>query len=274
MPSLLTQNDTVQRLCKLPRLNPNVGRLLTLSVSPDVTLEAFRDLFSSDLSLAAELLRSANAAEFGQMSRVTSIGRALLILGVERARKLSLTIAMSEYTRHCAPRAEVKAMWSHSMACAVLSEEIGTAYGASPGHLYTAGLTHDLGRAGLLLIGSRRYLDVLSTSYRDMDEAHRLEKTLLGIDHCEAGVYLAQTWLFPAALRAPIERHHDRLCPEDDDLVRIVQSACFLACELGYPEIPNCPSHAPEGLLAAELGLWPDRREELAATVQQRLAIC
>src|SRR5262249_7442411 len=144
-------------------------------------LDAFENLFSSDPSLAAEVLRVSNSAEFGQMSRVISISRALLLLGEERVRKLSVTIAMSQYTRHSPARAEVQALWSHSLASAVLAEEVGKAQGFPPEHLYTAGLTHDLGRAGLLLIGQRHYLKVLSASYTDMDEAHRLEKSVLGV---------------------------------------------------------------------------------------------
>jgi HD-like signal output (HDOD) protein len=270
---MFTESETIQRLCNLPRLNPNVTRLLTLSVTPDATLEAFDELFSSDPSLAAELLRVSNSAEFGQMSRVISISRALLLLGEERVRKLSVTIAMSQYTRHCAPRAELHALWSHSLASGVLAEEIGRTHGFPPEYLYTAGLTHDLGRAGLLLIGQRHYLKVLSADYADMTEAHRLEKALLGVTHCDAGLYLAQTWLFPESLRAPIAHHHDVLTPESDELVRIVQSACFIACELGYPEIPNCPARPPEAMLAAELGLWPEKTESLRAAVQERLPL-
>lgn len=271
---MTTATETAARLCNLPRLNPNVARLLSISVAPDVALEAFQELYRSDPSLAAELLRSANAAEHGQISRVTSISRALLILGVERVRKLSVTIAMGEYTRQCAPRAEVRALWLHAIAAGVLAEEIGREYGASPEYLYTAGLTHDLGRAGLLLIGSRRYLEVLGHSYRDMEEAHRLEETLLGVTHCDAGVYLARTWLFPPALCGPMAHHHEVLTPESDDLLRIVQSACFIACELGYPEIPNCPTPAPQALLAGELGMWPERMESLGTLVRERLAAC
>jgi HD-like signal output (HDOD) protein len=269
----MTGTETIERLCNLPRLNPNVTRLLSRSVAPDVTLESFEELFSSDPSLAADLLRVSNSAEFGQMSRVTSIARALLILGVERARKLSVTIAMSQYTRHCAPRAEVQAMWSHSLACGVLAEEIGRAIGFPTEHLYTAGLTHDLGRAGLLLIGPRQYMKVLSAAYSSIEEAHRLEREMLGVTHCDAGLFLAQTWLFPDALREPIARHHDPLTKASGELPRIVQSACFLAGELGYPEIPNCRAHAPEGMLAEELGYWPNGVERLAEIVQERLAL-
>src|SRR5215471_17384282 len=134
---MFTETETFQRLCNLPRLNPNVTRLLSLSVSPDANLDAFENLFSSDPSLAAEVLRVSNSAEFGQMSRVISISRALLLLGEERVRKLSVTIAMRQYTRHSPARAEVQALWSHSLASAVLAEEVGKAQGFPPEHLYT-----------------------------------------------------------------------------------------------------------------------------------------
>ena len=264
--------ETLNRLCNLPRLNPNVTRLLALSASADAALEDFHALFGSDLSLAAELLRCANSVEFGQRARITSIPRALLLLGVERTRMLAATIAMGQYTRRSAGRKEVQALWSHSLATAAIAEEIGRVFPARPDHLYTAGLTHDLGRAGLLLIGGKQYLEVLGRNYENMQEAQVLEKAMLGVTHCDAGLFLAQTWQFPAVLRQCIGFHHEE-ATRDDELRRVVQSACFIASELGYPEIPYCAAVPPSEMIALELGLWPMQVERLREVVEKHLKI-
>ena len=53
--------------------------------------------------------------------------------------------------------------------------------------MYTAGLTHDLGRLGLRLAGGDQYAEYMSQEFADLAEANALEKSLFGMNHCEAG---------------------------------------------------------------------------------------
>ena len=65
---------------------------------------------------------------------------------MERIRSLVATIATSSYMRQF-PAQVVRPIWSHAIATAVIGEHLaGYSDNLSGGALYTAGLTHDLGR--------------------------------------------------------------------------------------------------------------------------------
>ncbi|SPE29826.1 hypothetical protein SBA3_1600007 [Candidatus Sulfopaludibacter sp. SbA3] len=262
------------RLCNLPRLNPNATRLLIVSSESDTALEEFEAIFNSDPSLAAEVLRLANSAEFGLRAKVTNIKFALMLLGVERTRGLAFSIALSRYPRKGRSKADTRPFWLHSIATAVIAEEMGRALRAHIPLAYTAGLTHDLGRLGLLLTEGDPYMDCLKKEYRSVAESEQFERLRFGFTHSEAGAYLAQTWHFPPVLCHCIRTHHEVVRPEEEELARITQAACIMACELGFPELPDCPVAvevaSPAAALQRHLSMPP---EVLRASIDQRMTM-
>lgn len=262
-----TDHSTRTRLCNLPRFDPNAARLLTVHTESETALEEYEEIFRSDPAIAAELLHAANSVAYGRRTTVASIRMALVVMGVTGTQALASCIALGRYTRKTPARIDTKPFWRHAVATAVIADRIGSALGARLGYLYTAGLTHDLGRLGLVLIAAERYGEVLAKEFRDMEEASAVEKLVFGMTHDEAGAYLAQTWQFPEVLCQAMRRHHDVLEEEDDIGVRIVQAACGLAGTIGYPELERCaagPARIPG--LACELSI-----ESLKELVDQKL---
>jgi HD-like signal output (HDOD) protein len=259
--------ETTARLCNLPRFQPTALRLLRVSADSDTAIEEFESLFRSDPALASELLQRANSVEFGLRCRIADIRSALLFLGPERTRALALTICMSLYVQKNARQQEVRFLWRHSLATAVIAEEIGQSGRLKLPDLYTCGLIHDLGRLGLLLSGGDGYSPLLSRPFRNLEEANELERTTFGMRHVEAGTFLARSWNFPPALCDCILRHHDPVAEADRGLVSVVQAACFLAGELGCPEVQELEPVPRELSPAARFqglpGLEPGRLREL-----------
>ena len=268
------KSETLIRLCNLPRLNPSASKLLAVSNDLDSALEEFGVIFGSDPALAVELLRVANSAQFGLRASVSSLQFALMILGTEGTRNLAFTIALSSYARGGLSKDQIRPLWLHSVATAVIAEAIGNCVAPGLPDLYTAGLTHDLGRLGLLYAEGKRYGETLCKSFNSVDEANALEKILFGLTHAEAGGHLAQTWSFPPMLCRLIREHHSCLTEDDGRLLRINQQACILAAELGYPELPNCAVPAADKTFLEEFGSHPElAHERLKAQIQRRIQV-
>lgn len=226
---------TSKRLSKLPHFQTSALNLLTLSTDSDAALPDIERLFLSDPALTADLLLVANSAEFGFRSRVETVRHAITLLGLERVRALASTIALQLYVHKAQPMKDLRGVWAHSVASAVIAESVGNMYGL-PG-MYAAGLIHDLGRLGLLLAGGDKYVDCMSKEFTDHAEASALEKTLFGMDHCEAGAFLAQTWGFPASLITHMASHHESREGTLADPRYLIQTACRLADSLGFLEV-------------------------------------
>jgi HD-like signal output (HDOD) protein len=246
-----------KRLSKLPHFQTSALNLVTLSSESDTALPDIERLFLSDPALTADLLVVANSAEFGFRSRIETVRHALTLLGLERAYALAATIALHMYVQDAHSKKDLRGVWSHSVATAVIAESVGNLY-ALPG-MYTAGLIHDLGRLGLILAGGDQYVHCTSREFTCTAEALELEKTLFGMDHCEAGAFLAQTWGFPASLITHMANHHESREGTLADPHYLIQTACRLADSLGFLEVRREDSTS-----ASVLPLRLRKRAELA----------
>jgi putative nucleotidyltransferase with HDIG domain len=246
-------------------------QLLTVAIDDDGAHEEFEGAFGSDPGLASELLLLANSAEFGFPARISSIGRAITLLGLERIRSLASRIAMSFYLR-LSSRADIRAAWAHSLATAVLAEHIVAATQPQVQIYYTAGLLHDIGSLGLLLTSQEQSAELIARQPSDAVAAAALEDALFGLSHTEAGAFLADTWGFPAGLRACICDHHRLEAAPRDMLLETVQTACRLASALGCPEVfVRGRSESPEDILPAPLR---DRRDFSADSLGKLVTAC
>ena len=224
------------RLCKLPPFNSTAVRALSIAVESDSAGPDLEAVFTSDPALAAELLAMSNSAEFGLRSRISTIRHAISVLGVERTKGLAITIATAGYVRTKLPRECVRPIWAHALATAVCAEYLAAQAGSSSTLLYTAGLTHDLGRLGLFASDKENYAPLMSTEFRDLEEAGEMEKRLVGVTHSQAGEFLTRSWGFPPFLSSCARHHHDQPEPGNHEM-NLIRAACSLASDMGYPEI-------------------------------------
>lgn len=175
------RSQTLDRLSRLPVFSQTALKLLTIATEEDSAREDFESAFRSDPSLASDLLIAANSAEFGFRAKVASISHALSLLGLERARSLACTIAMSFYLRSSASP-DVSDHWKHSMASAALAEHLAEVSSLSPPLLYSAALLHDIGRLGLQQISQSDYSYLMALDIAEILGATRLAGVIRPID--------------------------------------------------------------------------------------------
>lgn len=229
------QAATSSRLSKLPHFQTSALNLLNLAANDEVAVPDIENVFLSDPALTTDLLLVANSAEFGFRARVETVRHALTLLGLDRVRALASTVALQLYIHKVQCKTDLRGVWAHCIATAVIAESVGSLYG-SPG-MYTAGLTHDLGRLGLRLTGGDKYAEYMSQEFADLAEANVFEKKLFGMNHCEAGAFLARTWGFPASLRTHMAGHHESGGGGLADPRFLIQLACRVADSLGFLEV-------------------------------------
>ena len=230
------REQQIQRLTKLPPLNPSAVKLLSLKLGIDDPLDHVAEIFASDPALAAELLVTANSPLYGARARVSTILHAITVLGLERIQALAATVAAASYMRVQFKPEMVRAAWSHAVATGVIAEHLAKySDGASGSLLYTAGLLHDIGRLGQLASLKAPYQAFMEDEFSGMEESLDLERRAFGITHCDAGEFLTHTWGLPAVLCTCARSHHDD-ADGDSSESDIVGTACMLADLLGYPE--------------------------------------
>jgi len=243
--SSVTEPWALRDLPPFPWITTKLLQLFAAS-GDEVEVSRMTELIRSDASLTSELLRRANSALFGLRSQVSSIDRAVMMLGMDRVKTLAMTLGMGSYLKTSMRLAVLRRCWRHSLGCALLAEEFAEASSLRPDQAYTAGLLHDVGRLALLVKYPEAYADLLSVVIENHFGMLQSERDLFDLDHCEAGAWLAEGWDFPKELVDVIGDHHQPHKGRSSELVQFIHVICRLADSLDFvaaePESPEEPA--------------------------------
>jgi len=228
------------RVRNLPTLPGSVARLAALIGDERAGAADFEAVIRPDPALTANLLRLANSAHFGCRREIGSVGQAVAMLGVRRVFEVAVGASFARVIPPVVPGygIEAVAFWTHCVAVGALAERLGRDLGHGvPALAFTAGLLHDLGKLAIgafLLEEQARVRDKM----RDGTAAFvDVEQAVLGTDHAEVGLVLAERWGLPAAIGVAARWHHEpgRATGGDEPLLAdLVHVADCLAHALGY----------------------------------------
>lgn len=203
----------------------------------DIGLKELGDTISADAVFAGEVLRLANSALFTRYAEVRSILQALALVGLERIKGLAFTVAMRGYLCDVIRIPALQRCWRHSLACAVVADELADGMYMDRGQAYTAGLMHDIGRVALAVAFPREYANMIAVCEEQGLSILATERELFDIDHCEAGRWLSGEWRLPSDFAEITGDHHS---PEacTTSIGRLTHMSCRIADSLGFTVSP------------------------------------
>jgi putative nucleotidyltransferase with HDIG domain len=263
--------DATAGLCRLPQFRPVALKLLKLVSDEDVEFGDIAKLLSSDPAFSAEILALANSPLYATSCPTTSLTRAIVLLGLERTRALTLTVAMQAFVANVQMTPELQSSWRHSLACAMAAEVLAPLYGLSGDHAYTGGLMHDLGRLGLMKAYPGSYAALLKNSFDSVARVLEAERAVFEMDHCQAGAWLTRSWGFPAEFQAVTEQHHTSRFGREQGIVGLTAVACSLADALGFQSVRCSFPDGIEEIVGALPGFPRLDLEDLRERIAERL---
>ena len=238
-------------------------KLITLFGDEEVSLSTIAACIATDVTLSAKLIRRANAADQLHYCDVRDVLHATVTLGLDRTRETALATAMAAYAHYTFRSNTLRPCWDHTLACAVIAANVARMWGLPPLECYTAGLLHDIGRLALLTAYPRQYEELLQGFDGESADLVAMENERFGVDHTEAGSWLAARWKLPPTIIEVIAGHHERINGPLGQLTA-VKTACRLADLLGFAV---SPSSKPPDFEAITKALPDWARNRLAAEV-------
>ena len=119
-------------------------------ISRDGSLARIGEIIAKDVGMSAKLLQLVNSAFIGLPTKVSSIVRAVNLLGLETIKTLILSIKIfSEFKRAGLP--SISRLWDHSISTGMIARSIATQEDLGQNRIdeaFTAGLLHDIGKPG------------------------------------------------------------------------------------------------------------------------------
>lgn len=280
------------RVESLPTLAPVAARLLSLSSADDADFDEIIRLIEADPALTSRLLSLCRRASTGAAQPVSTVRRAVVLLGLEALQAAVLSVQVVELMRRppgSEPRTESHAPladgfdadghWRHALAVASAAELLAERHKdlrINPSEAFTAGLLHDIGKLALAWILPRSYARVLAVAAQRRAPLAIIESELLGIDHHLVGKRLGEHWGLPHALLDPIWLHAADEASistvRRPELVRLVAAANALAHELHIGFSGSSAPPPPREHTTASARLNPERTAEAAALLHAAVA--
>ncbi len=220
----------------LPRAAVEVQEL----IARDADLPSIVRAIEREPTVAAALVKYANAAVYAGLRDVTDLQQAVARLGLDQVQQTVVSLsAKAAFKADNPAQAKYYGMiWKHSLTTAVAARRLAEFVNVPKETAFLAGLLHDIGRVCVLR--------GITTLRRRDPKGFVLPDNTIGefIDalHCPMGEVLCKAWNIPAELSDAIKRHHDANLTESKDmLAAVVQVADLMAAKIGaslHPE-PN-----------------------------------
>jgi HD-like signal output (HDOD) protein len=204
------RRDIEKFISKMPSLSTTVGKVMEICSRTDASPNELNKVISLDPVLTGQVLKLINSAYYSLVNKVTSLTRAITMLGMNTVKNMALSTAI---IRSVAGAKKSKALptkkfWAHSIGAGVSAKLLGEVKGVpvmEREELFLAGLLHDLGKVPF----GDEYIEVLNIAKYEQLPLRQVELDVLGIDHQEVGFMIAEKWKLNTVITTCIGSHHD-----------------------------------------------------------------
>lgn len=216
---------------RLPSLPQPTLKALQLIDDPRYNARALSEIIGVDQALAGRLLQWANSPFYGLRYKVSTLERAIMVLGTRQIRELLMAISVSEMLNKKMPGYGLRRgdLWRHSIAVAAGARWLANddEY-TQPEQAFIGGLLHDIGKLIMdeLLCTDASWQAEWNQLREEGASFVDLERWFTGFDHAQLGGRVAQRWNLPASLVEAITFHHD---PERATIEPIISHWVHLA---------------------------------------------
>lgn len=194
---------------KIAPLPATAQRAVAMLEDPEVDLDRVGALLALDPGLTATLLRVVNSAFYGMRDKITSVTKALIVLGIKKLRQLVIAAAVMQKFQ-AIPPALAQRFWEQSMRVAQWCKEMGEyRHMDEVDEIFVCGLLHNIGH--LVIVQNFRpqhhLIEEMTIGGRKLVDA---EKSLLGGTHADIGGFMFSLWQMPReTIQSTMFHHHD-----------------------------------------------------------------
>ena len=196
----------IERLAAMPHV---VWQLMEALANENTSADRLEKIIESDVAVASKILSLANSAYYSFAQEVTTIRRAIVLIGFKELEFLALGAGLAEVfdLRRVPQGMDGEGLWIHCMGVAWMAKELAVSAGyPTPGEILIGGLLHDLGKLVLATHLADELAAVLELSQEGMTYFEAEE--LLGVSHTTVGYLLALRWGLPPIHASAIRDHH------------------------------------------------------------------
>jgi putative nucleotidyltransferase with HDIG domain len=234
----------LQGASALPTLPQVVTHILKSLNDDNADADSLVQQLNTDPAIVARLLAAANSSAFGLSSQVATTRQAILVLGLQTVRTITLATALIEHFSHSTSAFDSRQLWRHSLGVATCARAIAERVRCNPEAAFSTGLLHDIGQMLMVAVAPDACAEVRVRMRQHDEPIIVAEQAVFGYDHATAGAALAKLWNLPDDIIAGIHGHHLPDDGDDGEMGDLIHIAEVVSHALDLGEVER--NHVPE----------------------------
>lgn len=210
----------MRRRQDFPALTATLAEInrMTRSQSP-VSAQRLADVILRDYALTNKLLKLANSAFYGgDRGEVTSVSRAIGVLGVEQVRTAANSLAYFAHMQRGDPGPELREAMVRSFVAGLLARHLAErARFPDPEEAFICGMLQNLGEHLIAYYFPDEHAVITDHVAARSVGKQAVSRAVLGISYAALGAAVARVWKFPDGIVDTIAGHEERGSGEHGD---------------------------------------------------------
>ncbi|MCB6183231.1 HDOD domain-containing protein [Leeia sp. TBRC 13508] len=184
-----------------PALSQSITSINKLVAADAESIHRLAETILHDFSLTNKLLRLVNSAVYGQFGgTISTISRAVLILGFDTVRNLAISLIVFEHLQNRQQATNLKDLIVGSFLSGLLARKAAKKVGLRTGEeSFICGMFYHMGKLLAAYYLNEEYQEIVKRMQQGQTE-QQAAMQVLGVDFSELGLCVSKEWRFPDKL--------------------------------------------------------------------------
>jgi len=238
-------------------------KIKSLMEQENSTIEDFADVIMVDPSMTSRLLQIANSAIYSFRGEISTISRAITIIGTQAIYNMMLVDVAATAFKHFSNQAiDLKRFWRMSVFCGLAAKNLAIKAGIRDiERLFVAALLQNFGE--LLVAKITPEVAQQCEKYHAELLPWPLQQQVLGFTYTEISAELLKIWQIPEKIILPIRHYNEAHSIQINKDVKVLYLASRLALVDSHPDMYEYDDTVDESLCQS-LGISTEDLNEAA----------
>jgi HD-like signal output (HDOD) protein len=263
-------------ILQLPPMPAAVTNVLNEVRKPEPDLQQIERWISADHALSSQILRVVNSAYYGLSRQISSIGQAVIILGLQQVYTITMSVgAIIAIAEKFPGNEEIsRTYWEKSLSATGIVKAIAKSHDVNVKTLElvtTGAILHDLGRVFVQYSLPETWCDIIADWCVSGNDIERSEAKFLGMNHALLGGKILDKWNLPVEL-IQLVRDHESTSPNGwTTPMAILHLADFAGKKIYFKSLSEHPEILPNPAALDTLDLDSEKFAQIVEDVRKRV---